>query len=432
MTLALLAALLVAMGVATFVVAIAQLDSATDNALQSTAEAVVSRLDGQLPGATGGENGEGGTGGETGDEPIGRADTFALVLDTGGRVVQNARAVSLSGLPDRSALSAALASGRDLRTVSAGGRPLRLLTLAIVPTEGGGAPVGAVQAGIVLDLRDQQAADLARTILLVGLAGLAGAALLAVWLTGRALVPVRAAFATERRFVASASHELRTPAAVIRSSAEVLEREGLVREEGAPIVAGLVAEADRLAGLVADLLALSASRADPEAIHPEPLDLSQVASDATGRVAPLAAERGCAIETRAEAALPVAGDRDRLVQVLLVLLDNAIRHSPPGGTITVETARERGSALVAVTDQGSGVPTADRERIFEPFARAGGTGVARGDRAGLGLAIARAIVERHGGTIGVDDGPAGGARFTVRLPLRAGGASSAGAEPPAR
>ena len=415
LTLGLLAALLVAMGVATMVVAMAQLDGATDAALRSSAQGVLASLEGQLPGPAGGESEV-----EASDEPVGSSDTFALVLDPAGRVVQNPRNIRLAGLPDLAALSAAMSGGSDLRTVTAGGLPVRLLTLAIRPSDGGHA-VGAVQAGLILTLHDQQAADLARTIALVGLAGLACAALLALLLTGRALVPIRAAFATERRFVASASHELRTPAAIIHASGEVLQREGLVREEGAPLVNGIVAEADRLSRLVGGLLSLSASRADPDAVHLEPLDLGALAVDAAARVRALGAERGCAIVVAQDPVptLPVLGDPDRLLQVLLILLDNATRHSPSGTDVTVDMGRRDGIAWVSVTDRGPGVPVADRERIFEPFARAIGARGRRGEGAGLGLAVARTLVERHHGSIAVDDRTGGGgARFTVSLPLR--------------
>jgi two-component system sensor histidine kinase CiaH len=254
----------------------------------------------------------------------------------------------------------------------------------------------------------------------VGLAGLAGAALLALLLTGRALVPIRAAFATERRFVAAASHELRTPAAIIRASGEVLQREGLVHEAGTSLVAGLVAEADRLSRLVEGLLALSSSRADPDAVRLEPLDLATVASDAVGRIGPLAAERGCSLVVAKDPlpSLPVLGDADRLLQVLVILLDNATRLSPSGTAVTVEMGRRDALARVSVADHGPGVAVADRERIFEPFARAGAGRRQRGEGTGLGLAVARTLVERHHGTIMVEDEPGGGARFTVSLPLR--------------
>ena len=141
-----------------------------------------------------------------------------------------------------------------------------------------------------------------------------------------------------------------------------------------------------------------------------------------GRTAPLAAERGCTLETPQKPLppSPILGDADRLLQVLLILLDNATRHSPVGAAVTVEVGRREGLAWVSVADRGPGVPVSDRERIFEPFARAIGARGHRGEGGtGLGLAVARTLVERHHGSIAVDDRTGGGgARFTVSLPLR--------------
>ena len=414
LTLGLLATLLVAMGLATLLVAVNQLDSATDAALTATAHGVLSSLEGQLPATTGGE-GES----ETSDEPVGSADTFVLVLDHLGTIVQNPRNVHLAGLPDAAALAVAMSGGSDLRTMTAGGLPIRLETLAIHPPSGGPA-TGVVQAGLILTLHDQQVRDLERTIVLVGLVGLACSTLLALLLTGRALVPIRAAFATERRFVAAASHELRTPAAIIRASAEVLQREGLVQDEGSSLVTGLVAEADRLSRLVVELLALSSSRADPDAVQLAPADLAEIVLEAVSRIRPLADERGCklGLSTSPAPELPILGDADRLLQVLVILLDNATRLAPSGTAVDVRLGRGDRLAWFSVDDHGPGVAVEDRLRIFEPFARAAAGRRQRREGTGLGLAVARSLVDRHHGTISVDDAPGGGARFTVSLPLR--------------
>jgi signal transduction histidine kinase len=116
--------------------------------------------------------------------------------------------------------------------------------------------------------------------------------------------------------------------------------------------------------------------------------------------------------------LPIQGDADRLFQVLLVLLDNATGHSPPGATVSLDMGRDGHFAWVSVSDRGPGVPGDQRERIFEPFVRTTVGRRVRPDGIGLGLAVARAVVQRHGGMITVDDAPGGGARFTMRLPMR--------------
>jgi len=417
-TLLLVAALLLVVSLTTILIGLQILDSNVNQAVETAARSAVAQLDGSIPTVTG--DGEG----DTNEHAPASSDTIILVLGPDGQLVANASRIKAPGLPDGAAALAAGASGQDLRTVTAGGLPVRLFTLPVVSREApaGSAPVGYVQAGFVLTLHDRQEQGLVAAILLVALVGLVGAGLVTVVVTGRALVPIRAAFAHERRFVAGASHELRTPAALIRASAEVLERERLVTEEGRPFVEDIVGESDRLARLVGDLLTLSASEAGGITVEREPVDLAEVAADATRRAAPLAAENGLTL-TLSEGtagpspALPVLGDRQRLVQLLMILLDNAFRHSPAGGTVTVVVAHVGARAEVAVSDEGPGVPKEARERIFEPFARLPASRAGE-QGSGLGLAIARAIAERHDGTVRVDDAPGGGARFIFGMPIR--------------
>jgi signal transduction histidine kinase len=406
-TLAVLAILVLLTGAASAVLGLRALDDGVDRALDQAAVAETQRLVGEVP--TGEED-------ERDERPPQASDTFFLVLSPEGTVVSNPSSVPLAGLPDQAALVAAQASGRDVRTVKLEMGPVRLETLPIGPLE---APEGWLQAGYVLTLHEEQSQSLVSAIVLVGLLGLAGAALATVWITGRALVPIRRAFATERRFIADASHEIRTPAAIIRASAEVLQREELVRPAGHALAEDIVAEADRLGRLVDDLLALAASERGALATERRPIDLAEVARATVRRAGPLATERSLVLAGPDEAAspLPVMGDPDRLVQLLLILLDNAFRVSPTGGRVTVTAGIAGRRATVAVTDEGPGVPAAERERIFEPFARLPGR--RPGSRgSGLGLAIAHRIAELHGGTLTIDDAPGGGARFQLAIPLR--------------
>ncbi len=421
-TLALIALLVAGIGLATVWTGLAALDINADRALQATADATLARLDGRLPTGALPSSGEGS---DSEESSPAAAQTFELYLAPDGTLVANPLQIRLTGLPDRAAVEAARAVGRDLRTVDAGGVRVRLLTAPIRPheSEGRGPPAGFLQVGFVLTLHDQQAADLIRAIFLVAAAGLAGAAVVTLLVTGRALVPIRAAFDHERRFVADASHEIRTPTALIRASAEVVEREGLVTDAGRPFIADIIAESDRLARLVGDLLALTSSGTGALAVERRRVDLGDIARDTVRRAGPLAQERGVALTFASEAAVPgsaglaILGDPDRLVQLLLILLDNAFRHSPAGGAVVVAVGRAGNRAIVSVQDQGPGVPVPERERIFEPFARSSSSRARRGEGSGLGLAIARAIVERHEGSIRVEDAPAGGARFVVSLPL---------------
>lgn len=335
-------------------------------------------------------------------------------------MVSNPSRVSLpglQGLPDESALRAAQASGRDLRTVDAGGTEVRLLTVPIEP-EQGGSPIGFVQGGFVLILHDEQSRSIVAAILLVAAIGLIGAAIVTLIVTGRALVPIRRSFEAQRRFVADASHELRTPAALIRANAEVMEREELISDDGRPLVTDIITEADRLGRLVGDLLQLAASDTTGIVIEPRPVDLGAIAADTVRQAEALASAREVRLAMQASTPAPavVNGDPDRLVQLLLILLDNAFDHSPSGGSVTLDVRRIGQNVELTVADEGPGVPLSERERIFEPFHRSPGVRRDRAGGTGLGLAIARRIVTAHRGAIHVAEATGGGAAFVVTIP----------------
>ena len=410
LTLGLVALLVVGIGAATALVTLRALDDDVDRALAASVEAAAATLHDGLPSDGNSEDREEGI--------LAASDTFLLVLDANGAVLSNPSRVNLPGLPSASAVEAAQGGARDLRTVDAGGTEVRLLTTRVSSEDEGERVVGFVQGGFVLTLHDEQSRSIVSAILLAGVVGLIGAAIVTLIVTGRALVPIRRSFDAQRRFVADASHELRTPAALIRANAEVMEREGLATEGGRPLVADIIGEADRLGRLVSDLLQLAATDATGTAIGARPIDLAALATDTVRQAQALASSRGTHLAmhpSRSDMAV-VGGDRDQLIQLLLILLDNAFDHSPEGGTVTVGVGRAGETVELTVADAGPGIPPSDRQRVFEPFTRLPGVQRDRAGGTGLGLAIARRIVTAHGGTIRVDDAPAGGAAFVVTLP----------------
>ncbi len=402
----LLALLVVGTGAATVLVGLRALDGDVDRALGA---AVLARAD-----AADGETHPGGSEGEEQSEHApADSDTFMLLLDTTGAVVENRSSLTLTGLPDLEAVAAASHGAQDLRTVTVGRTSVRLLTMMVTHD---GTSTGFVQGVFVLTLHDRQSRTLILATSAVAGLGLIAATLITLLVTGRALRPIREGFDAQRRFVADASHELRTPAALIRANAEVLEREGLVSEDGRPFVTDIIGEADRLAGLVGDLLQLAAWDETRMAVTPGLLDAAALAADTVRGATALAAERGVRLKLDVAGPVPALADRDRLVQLILILVDNAIDHSPRDCEVTVRARAAGGRAVIDVDDQGPGIPEAQRERIFAPFTRLSGTTRHGSGGTGLGLAIARRIAEAHGGTI-VAGSPAGqGARFTVTLP----------------
>ena len=356
------------------------------------------------------------------------SDTFFLVIDTAGHVTANPQHVQVTGLPDADAIAGALAGNEDWRTVNADGIRIRLLT---EPMRGpDGAISGALQTGFVLTAHEEQQALIVRTIILASLIGLLGAALVTLFITRRAMAPIRAAFDAERRFVASASHELKTPVSIVRASAEILQREDLVKPEGKYLVADVMSESDRLGRLVGDLLALASAEAGQVSISVSTFDARRLVDEVVDRVRGMAESRGVKVESAQpsssvpETELLVSADRERMLQLLMIFIDNAIDHSPPRGVVhVVARAVDEGSrggrrVVIEVLDQGPGVPVAERERIFEPFARVSGRRRTTGTT-GLGLAIARILASRQNATLTVRDAPGGGACFSVSLARRA-------------
>jgi two-component system sensor histidine kinase CiaH len=232
----------------------------------------------------------------------------------------------------------------------------------------------------------------------------------------RALVPIRDAMRRQREFAADASHELRTPLAIVKGSVDHLRRhrDRPVGEVGEALD-DLEAGADRLTALMEDLLVLARTDSGSVELVLGATDLGEIALDAAGELAPIAARTGVEIRIDAEP-VPLDGDAARLRQLVVVLVDNAIRHASAGGrSVDVAVRSADGRAVLLVDDDGPGIRPEDLPRIFDRFWRAadapaGGTG--------LGLAIASWIVERHGGTIVAANRPDGpGARFEVRLPV---------------
>jgi two-component system OmpR family sensor kinase len=223
------------------------------------------------------------------------------------------------------------------------------------------------------------------------------------------------ALESQKRFVADASHELRTPLTTVRGNIELLRREPPVAAgERAEILADTTEEVDRLIRLVNQLLLLA--RADAgTALQRETLPVQPLLEDVCRQARLLAPGRAIACEPAP--GLWVEGDRDALKQVLLILVDNAATHSGPGAKIEISAAQSGGSAAVSVRDAGPGIAPDVLPHIFERFYR--GEVSRSGPGAGLGLSIAKELVEAQGGAIRVESTPGRGSVFTVLLPAAA-------------
>ncbi|MET0306411.1 MAG: ATP-binding protein [Solirubrobacterales bacterium] len=227
-----------------------------------------------------------------------------------------------------------------------------------------------------------------------------------------------AALKRQREFVADASHELRTPLTSILANLELLQTtlRGADQEEERAMVDSALRSSGRMSRLVGDLLLLARADAGRIAARTR-CDLAEAAGNAAAEVAPTIGERELRIEN--DRPLPVDGNPDELHRLVLNLLDNAVRHTPPGSTIELRLRAEGADAVVEVADDGPGVPGEMREQIFERFVRGDGPAdTAVGGGSGLGLAIVSAVARSHGGSAEVGESELGGALFRIRLPLR--------------
>ncbi len=368
-----------------------------------------------------------------------RLDFVVQIWSADGRVIYASR--DHGRLPDRAQLGYA-----DVR---AGGQWWR--TFSVVT------PGRVIQVAQPLDIRERLAADAAlRSVVPLGV--LAPLLALAVWwlaaLTLRPLqrltrgvrtrdansleplptqnlpdelVPLAgalnglltrlgSALSAQRDFVADAAHELRSPLTALTLQLHALRgAEGPARERA---VADLEAGIQRAVRLVEQLLQLARSEPGAPGEAPQVLDLHTIAQAELVALAPLAAQRGTELELLSDEPLPLKGQPAALASLVRNLVDNALRHGPPGSRVQVWTGVVNGAPVLRVDDAGPGLPQAERQRVFDRFYRRAGEGVSG---SGLGLAIVDAVAQRHGANVTLLDAPLGGLRVEVVFPASAAG-----------
>jgi heavy metal sensor kinase len=220
-----------------------------------------------------------------------------------------------------------------------------------------------------------------------------------------------------RRFTADSSHELRTPLAVVRGIGEAAVAERRTPAEYEEAIGSMLEEIDRMSTLVDTLLRLSHGDAGTIRLKREPVDLEQLARDVVASLGILAEERSQTVTVKAASNVSVMADRLVLREAVTNVLDNAIKYGPIGSTVTVSVNGDATDSVLAIADEGPGIPDEHRERIFHRFFRLDEARSRDGGGAGLGLAIAKWAVEIHGGRITVNERQGGGSEFLIRLPL---------------
>ncbi|HLD93296.1 MAG TPA: ATP-binding protein [Anaerolineales bacterium] len=385
------------------------------------------------------------------------SSVIVQVWDTNNRLV----AITPSVEPDspfRQPLdSANFASGLPIyRSVTVGNVHFRVLT---VPLHTGGSPIGVLQSGTSLTIIDGLRSEIVRYLVVLSVIGIILAGMFGLIMGSRALSPLATMtdtalqitraddlsrriptrgivddevgklitsfnntmgrleklFATQRRFVADIGHELRTPLTVIRGNIDLMRKVGIEDEQS---LHSIELEVDRLARLVEDLLILAQAESGKLPMDRRRVEMDTLLLEVFSQAHVLAADR-VRLEIGQIDQVLVCGDRDRLKQVVLNLVANAIKYTAQGGKVTVNLFKEEGQGVFSVKDTGAGISSEDLPHVFERFYR-GDKSRSRGkDGAGfgLGLSIAYWIVRNHGGEIEVKSKPNRGSTFTVRLPL---------------
>ena len=370
----------------------------------------------------------------------------AFFTFVGGRAHRETYAPDVDA-PSVAQISAAAADGSGSGEFEADGRRIRYLS---VPVRVDGTPGGAfvVTSDLSSEI-DQVNSDL-RVAAGIALGVFLIASLLAWVVAGRVLAPLRvlrdtarsisesdltrripvegddeladlartfnemldrleAAFASQKEFISDAGHELRTPITIVRGHLELLEEDPAEREETIELVTD---ELDRMGRLVNDLQLLAKAQR-PDFLQPEPIEADEFTRELFAKASALAGRDWRLGEV---ASGRIVADRQRLTQAVMNLSQNAVNHTSERDAVELGSAIENGHMSLWVRDTGDGVSDADRERIFERFAR--GSDASRADGSGLGLAITQAIAEGHSGRVELDSRPGAGARFTIVIPTR--------------
>lgn len=357
------------------------------------------------------------------DNSIAEAKLFSYVYDRTGRLI----AAEFPPAQMRSAVEAAM---RDWRAPAGVGKIRRhrlssgemaIYIMASTQVVEADTVVGTVYVGE--DITSYyEVLKLTLVILAVGaIIFLFGAAYLGHLLAGKAIVPVRQSFFRQREFVADASHELRTPLTVLLTSVDVVQRDDANRLTpfSTATLDDMKSEIRRMTKIVADLLTLARADAGAVNIVKEQVDLAAIAGQIVRSLQPLADDKGVKLELANPGKLSIFADRERISQLLLILIDNALKYTPSGGAVKVALGTAQGKkqgVTISVADTGIGIESEYQDLAFERFYRVDKARSREEGGSGLGLSIAKWIVQAHGGTIRVESIAGKGSTFIATFP----------------
>ncbi len=343
------------------------------------------------------------------------ADVFVRVLDFKGQEVSQPRAElkKLFNNPSLGAPIGAAHAGQPGQTQVASGSELYMVDTRPIVSKSHKV-IGVLQVAQPISWVGDALSRLVRQLVLASAIGIVLGALASLLMATRSIRPIARAFQRQREFVADASHELRTPLTLIRTNVEAWLR----RSNGTSraYAKGIVEEVEQLNRIVGDLTTLALADARQLPLDPKPMELNELVKGLIVQATPMAEARGVQLRPDLNGGVLVDADLGRVRQLLLILIDNALTHTPPGGEVSVGVMRHNGRAHVRVTDTGEGIPSGDLPHIFERFYRADKARTRESGGTGLGLAIAKWIVDAHKGEIGVKSAEGKGTEVDVSLP----------------
>ena len=240
------------------------------------------------------------------------------------------------------------------------------------------------------------------------------------WLLSKmAITPIKAAWQKQIDFTADASHELRTPLSTIQTNLDVvLSNPTATVESQLKWLKNIEAESKRMSNLVANLLLLSRADADEEIISIEDLNLSSLLVDVISPYDTIVEQKGICMNMFIKEDVVIKGDQDRMRQLIVILLDNAIKYTDSGGEIDISLSCDKNKVYLEISDTGIGIEQEEIKNIFNRYYRGKKSRLSNPDGSGLGLAIAKLITKEHGGTILVKSQVGEGSVFTVSLPVQ--------------
>jgi signal transduction histidine kinase len=344
------------------------------------------------------------------------ADTFVRVLDIKGEEKSQPQPALKKLFNDQRLFEpiAAAREGQSADTRVSNGTDLYVVHTSAIVNPKTKKVVGVMQVAQPISWVGDALSGLVRQLVLASAIGIVLGALASLLMASRSLRPISRAFQRQREFVADASHELRTPLTLIRTNVDAWLRRS--NGQTRTYAQSIVQEVEQLNRIVGDLTTLALADARQLRLDPRPVELNEVVRGLITQATPLADERGVQLRPNLNGGVRVDADLVRVRQLLLILIDNALTHTPSGGKVSVGVISQNGRAQVTVTDTGEGIPTSDLPHIFERFYRADKARTRENGGSGLGLAIAKWIVDAHKGEIAVTSTEGKGTEVAVSLP----------------